>query len=436
MTSVDTDLILKCKDGNLQALEKLYQQYSRFIINTIYKKTGRYDIAEDVAQETFIDVLKHIGKLRNPHAFKSWLYKITINNLKMVLKREGLNISLQDLKGKQYHLKKENILNITIIPQGGGGNLINYYPDPSKIYEEKEVIKELIDLLEHSSPMKGEGGIKKTILLYYYYGFKVDEIAKIMSCPEGTVKSRLHYGRKRLKEIMEEKYAKNKKGEKGKNELERGFIKMSEFKNLKRSFIDLSLEDTLKEIDKLLDEGCSPKKIFYALNEAMEEIGTRFENQEMYMPEVMIATQIMKKAFDVLQPEMVKRNEVLEKIGTVVMGTVKGDVHTVGKDMVIASLSAAGFEVIDLGVDVPPSKYIEEAIKNNAQIIAASAIMTVTMPVQKDLIDYLKAKGLRDKFKVIVGGGCVTQAWADEIGADGYGKDAIEAVEIAKKLVS
>ena len=119
----------------------------------------------------------------------------------------------------------------------------------------------------------------------------------------------------------------------------------------------------------------------------------------------------------------------------VVIGTIQGDVHQVGKDMVATFLTTAGFDVHDLGVDVAPSRFLEEAKKIDAKIIAVAALMSTTRPVQKDLIDFLEAKGVRQNYIVLVGGGVVTKEWADEIKADGYGQDAIATVEIAKKLL-
>lgn len=210
---------------------------------------------------------------------------------------------------------------------------------------------------------------------------------------------------------------------------------MSKFPKVKEAFLSLDEEKTVSAVKEELENGSSPRDIFNCLTEAMTEIGHQFEMMQMFMPEVMLATDAMKAAFEILEPEMVKSNEEMEKMGTIIIGTVKGDVHNVGKDMVVGVLTTNGFSVIDLGVDVAPSAFLETAEKEKADIIAASALMTATMPVQKDLIDFLEAKGLRDKYKVIVGGGVVTEDWANEIGADGYGKDAIDAAKVAKQLM-
>jgi methylmalonyl-CoA mutase cobalamin-binding domain/chain len=137
-----------------------------------------------------------------------------------------------------------------------------------------------------------------------------------------------------------------------------------------------------------------------------------------------------------LKPKLLEAGESVAKIGTVVIGTVQSDVHEIGKNIVVTLLNTAGFEVHDLGVDIPASKFIGKAEEVNADIIAASAIMTTTMTYQRDILDHLIASGLRDKYIVLVGGGVVNQKWADEIGADGYGETAVEGVRLAKELLT
>lgn len=207
------------------------------------------------------------------------------------------------------------------------------------------------------------------------------------------------------------------------------------FENLKEALIDQDEELTLQLVQEELAKGSGAREIFDALSEAMTEVGEKFANMEFFLPEVMLASDAMKAASNILLPEMAKANTQAESLGTVVIGTVQGDVHTVGKDMVVGTLSVAGFDVIDLGKDVSPEMFIDTAEKNNAQIIALSALMTATMPSQGDVINFLKSKGIRDKFKVMVGGGVVHQDFADKIGADGYAQDAIAAVEEAKRIL-
>ena len=156
---------------------------------------------------------------------------------------------------------------------------------------------------------------------------------------------------------------------------------------------------------------------------------------EIFLPELVMGAEAMKAAVDVLKEAITARGETLEKKGTVVIGTVEGDIHDIGKTIVVAMLQAAGFEVVDLGKDVPIPTFVKRAEEVSADIIGASALLTTTMPRQKDLIEYLKTYGKRDKYFVIVGGAPTTKEWAKEIGADGQGKDAAEAVKLCEKLM-
>ncbi len=171
------------------------------------------------------------------------------------------------------------------------------------------------------------------------------------------------------------------------------------------------------------------------LADGLNELGLKFERMEVFLPEIMLASDAFKNALSVLEPEIKKKNTEGKKAIPIVIGTVQGDIHQVGKDMVATFLATAGFEVYDLGVDVAPSRFLEEAKRLGAKVIAAASLMSTTRPVQKDLIDFLEAKGVRDQFIVLVGGGVVTQEWADQIAADGYGQDAIATVNLAKRLL-
>jgi corrinoid protein of di/trimethylamine methyltransferase len=175
------------------------------------------------------------------------------------------------------------------------------------------------------------------------------------------------------------------------------------------------------------------KAIESGLSKGARIIGDRFEKLEIFLPELLVAAEAMKTGLEILLAEIPK-DKTLRK-GTVVCGTVRGDVHEIGKRIVAALLQANGFEVHDLGADVPSSKFIEEAGRVSADIIGLSALMSSTLGAQKDVIDYLKAVGERKKYIVMVGGGPTTQEWADQIGADGYAKTAPEAVKLAIKLV-
>jgi 5-methyltetrahydrofolate--homocysteine methyltransferase len=167
---------------------------------------------------------------------------------------------------------------------------------------------------------------------------------------------------------------------------------------------------------------------------AMDEVGRRFEAEEYFVPELLIAARAMKGALELIRPLLAASGA--QPVGRVVAGTVKGDLHDIGKNLVCSMLEGGGFEVIDLGADVSPEKFIEAIKSRNANIVALSALLTVTMPSMRTTIEALKTAGVRDQVKVIVGGAPVTQQYADEIGADGYSENASAAVALARKVVS
>lgn len=187
---------------------------------------------------------------------------------------------------------------------------------------------------------------------------------------------------------------------------------------------------------KVIDEGLPIMEAVDAMGDALRELGVQFQNMEVFLPELLMATDAFKAAMQLFEPELKKAASGMEgEAPRVVMATVKGDVHGVGKDMVSLMLGVEGFEVRDLGVDVDSETVIKRAEEFGAQIIGLSALMSTTIPHQKEVIDFLEAKGLRDKYKIMVGGGSTTPEWAEQIGADGYSKDALSAVALAKKLM-
>lgn len=187
-------------------------------------------------------------------------------------------------------------------------------------------------------------------------------------------------------------------------------------------------------VKEALAEGIAPAAILNdGLVAGMNVVGIKFKANEFYVPEVLISARAMQKSMDILKPELAKAG--VESKGKFAIGTVKGDLHDIGKNLVAMMLEGAGFEVIDLGVDVKPEKYVEAA-KNGADIIAMSALLTTTMPSMKETIDALVEAGVRDNVKVMVGGAPVTQNYSDEIGADGYSSDAASAVDKAKELLA
>ena len=205
---------------------------------------------------------------------------------------------------------------------------------------------------------------------------------------------------------------------------------------LKRAVIDAD-EELLKEtVDTALKAEIDPvKAIKEGLSLAMLEVGEKMESGELFLSQAMLSAETMRRGTETFIAKIPSKKMEEVVIGTVVIGTVQGDIHDIGKNMVASMLTAAGFTVYDLGKDVPVRKFIEEAHRTNADVIAISALMAVTIPFIRDIIKALQDLGVREKYKVIVGGGPVTEEYAEEIGADGYGKDMVEAVEVAKKLI-
>jgi corrinoid protein of di/trimethylamine methyltransferase len=202
------------------------------------------------------------------------------------------------------------------------------------------------------------------------------------------------------------------------------------------SIVDLNRNLTIEAVEEALEKGLEPLEIIErGLSAGMRRIGDKFQRLEVFLPELILGAKIFADAMKLIEPVISKKGIERETEGKVVMGTVKGDIHNIGKDIVVMLLKTGGFEVHDLGVDVEVSKFIEKAREMKADMIGLSSLLTSTMPIQKDLIDVLKEKGERDKYLVIVGGGPVTQRWAEEIGADGYAVTAEEAVRLARDLM-
>ncbi len=167
---------------------------------------------------------------------------------------------------------------------------------------------------------------------------------------------------------------------------------------------------------------------------AMDEVGRRFECEEYFVPEMLLSARAMMASMNILRPLMAAAGA--QPVGRVAIGTVKGDLHDIGKNLVGAMLEGGGFEVIDLGADVSPERFIEAVANGSASLVAVSALLTVTMPAMKTIVDAFRSAGLREKVKIMVGGAPVTQQYADAIGADGYGESAGAAVALARKLVA
>lgn len=213
-------------------------------------------------------------------------------------------------------------------------------------------------------------------------------------------------------------------------------LKEEILKELREGVLNYDEERVKRAAKQALDNGIDPYvAITEGLTPAIREIGEKFERMEIFLPQLTIAAKAMEAGVAVLEPALDKAQGQKVKQGKVVIGTVQGDIHSIGKNIVATMLKAAGFEVIDLGVDVAVDKFIEAAERANADIIAASALMSFTKVMQRDLVEYMKSVGARGKYKLMVGGGPVNEEWAREIGADGYAEDAIKAVKVAKELV-
>lgn len=209
---------------------------------------------------------------------------------------------------------------------------------------------------------------------------------------------------------------------------------MADLNKLYDAVVDGNAKVAKAITQEALAEGVDPETLVNEyMIKAMDEVGRRFEANEYFVPELLIAARAMKGCLELIKPLLAAKGT--EPIGRVAIGTVKGDLHDIGKNLVAAMLEGGGFEVVDLGVDVSPEKFIEAIKEKNINIIALSALLTTTMPAMKTTIDAFKAAGDRDKVKVMIGGAPVTKQFADEIGADGYSDNASSAVTLARSLV-
>jgi len=210
---------------------------------------------------------------------------------------------------------------------------------------------------------------------------------------------------------------------------------MPDLKLLYNAIVNGDAKSSLTLTQQALAEGVDPLVL---VNEqmipAMDEVGRRFEANEYFVPELLISARAMKAALDLIRPLLIARGD--KPLGRVVIGTVKGDLHDIGKNLVASLLEGGGFEVIDLGVNVSPEKFVETINAKDANILAMSALLTTTMPAMKSIIEALKTAGVRERVKVLIGGAPITQKYADEIGADGYSENAVGAVALAKRAVA
>ncbi len=210
---------------------------------------------------------------------------------------------------------------------------------------------------------------------------------------------------------------------------------MPDLNVLHRAILNGDDKEAVAIVKKALSEGIDPMALInnYMIP-AMDETGKRFEAHEYFVPELLLSARAMKRALELLQPLLLARGA--QPTGRVVIGTVKGDLHDIGKNLVATLLEGAGFEVIDLGTDVPPERFIEEVNAKNANIIALSTLLTVTLPAMRMTVEAISQAGLRNRAKIMVGGAPVTREYAEIIGADGYGENASVAVSVARTLIS
>ena len=206
---------------------------------------------------------------------------------------------------------------------------------------------------------------------------------------------------------------------------------------LLNSIIDLDNQKAKDVSRKGIDEGLDPLGLINdGIRPALDIMGERFSAGTLFLPELVLAAKAADAAVEILEPEMLKRGVSGDKLGRILMATVKGDIHDIGKNIVTLLMKSAGFEVTDIGVDKTGEEILAAAAEHEVDVIGISALLTTTIPKMNEFMDLLQESGVREKYKVIIGGAPVTQGYADEIGADGYGADATRAVDLTKKLVT
>jgi len=203
--------------------------------------------------------------------------------------------------------------------------------------------------------------------------------------------------------------------------------------DLINAVIDLDENRSYDLVKKLVDDGTDPNKIIEILKKGVEEIGERFSRKEYFLTELVMAGEIFQQSAKILEPAFKIKTKEGKSTGTVVIGTVKGDVHDIGKNIFVTLLQVGGYDVYDLGIDIPPEKFLEKVKEKNANIVAYSGLLTVALESMKETTDLLKANGLRDKLKIIIGGLPVDELWMKEAGADAFTDNAFEGVKIVNE---
>jgi 5-methyltetrahydrofolate--homocysteine methyltransferase len=203
-------------------------------------------------------------------------------------------------------------------------------------------------------------------------------------------------------------------------------------KELVNAIADMKEAEALELVNKMVEDGSEPTAILDAVREAMDLVGKRYEEGTYFLPELILAGEMMAQITELIKPELAKMPEV-KGLGKVLVGTVEGDIHDIGKNIVTFMLDANGFDVLDLGVDVPPEKFVEAIKDFKPQVVALSGFLTLAFDSMKDTVAAIKDAGLRDKVQIMVGGGQVSEAISEYAGADAYGKDAMAGVTLARK---
>jgi len=206
---------------------------------------------------------------------------------------------------------------------------------------------------------------------------------------------------------------------------------MSKCAEITKELTELNEDETLKLVNDALKQNIAAGEILKACQEGMVEVGTRFGNQEYFVSDLIMSGEILKQVSAILEPHL--KAGSAESAGKVVFGTVKGDIHDIGKDIVVNMLKSAGFEVVDLGVDVPAARFVEALRESGATVLGLSGLLTLAFDSMRDTIEAVKAAGLRDKVRVMVGGGPVDASVCKSVGADDWGADAQQAVRLAKQ---
>ena len=205
-------------------------------------------------------------------------------------------------------------------------------------------------------------------------------------------------------------------------------------KKLVKAIADMREDEALKLVQEMMEGGSGPMAILEAAREAMDLVGKRYDEGTYFLPELMLAGEMMNQITEIVKPELSKMPQV-ERHGKVLIGTVQGDIHDIGKDIVTFMLDVNGYEVLDLGVDVPPEKFVEAIKDFQPQVVGLSGFLTLAFDAMKDTVDAIKAAGLRDGVKIMVGGGQISDEVKEHTGADAYGRDAMVAVKLAKDWI-